>query len=152
MVEFNNRITIDRPIEEVYSLATDLLRLPTWNYYVQSVVPTSDQPGVEGATYHQVRKEDEQDLRIIQLHPNQSFIVETIPPSTPALRREMTFSSDGQSTTIRDSWKLDLDVPKLLEPLAANRAKNGVKENLGKLKTLLETGKVTLQDGRRIEL
>jgi hypothetical protein len=45
-----------------------------------------------------------------------------------------------------------MGVPGLLEPLAARRAKAGVRENLGKLKTLLETGRVTLQDGRSFAL
>jgi uncharacterized membrane protein len=148
MFQFENCITIDCPIEDVFALATDLPSIPKWNYYVRSVVATSEPSGVQGATYHQVRKDDEQALRIVELRPNESFVVETVPPSRPALRRHMLFTTDGESTTITDRWSLDLGVPKLLEPLAANRAKNGVRENLGKLKILLETGKVTLQDGQ----
>lgn len=147
MLKFENRIIIDRPIEEVFKFATDLLSIPKWNYYVNSVVSTSEPSGIEGSTYHQVRKDDEQDLRIVELRPYESFIVETIPPSKPELRREMLFATDGKRTTITDSWYLNMGVPKLLEPLAANKAKNGVRENLGKLKTLLERGNVTLQDG-----
>jgi hypothetical protein len=64
----------------------------------------------------------------------------------------MIFESDGEMTHITDCWHLDLGVPKLLQPLAANRAKNGVRENLGKLKVLLEEGNVTLQDGRSFTL
>jgi hypothetical protein len=45
-----------------------------------------------------------------------------------------------------------MGVPKLLEPLAANRAKAGVAQNLSKLKVLLETGRVTLQDGKSTSL
>jgi hypothetical protein len=105
-----------------------------------------------GSTYHQVRREDEQDLRISKLEPNKSLIVETIPPSKPELRREITFEVQGNRTRIIDKWQLDKGIPKLLEPLAANRAKLGVRENLEKLKTLLESGKVTLQDGRSFSL
>lgn len=148
MFEFENSITINRPLEDVFGFATNLTRVPRWNYYVRSVVSTSEQPGTEGATYHQVRVDDEQDLRIVRLVPNELFVVETIPPSRPELRREMAFAGSSEGTFIKDSWQLDLGVPKLLEPLAANRAKNGVRENLGKLKTLLEEGQVRLQDGR----
>lgn len=152
MFEFENSITIDRPRQEVFALAADLTKVPLWNYYVRSVTPTSESPATEGATYHQVRKDDEQDLRIVRLEPGELFVVETIPPSKPELRREMAFAGEGDSTFLRDRWQLDMGVPKLLEPLAANRAKNGVRENLGKLKTLLEEGRVTLQDGRVITL
>jgi hypothetical protein len=152
MFEFENRVTINRRIEDVFRFATDLTSIPMWNYYVLSVAPTSSMPGTIGATYHQVRKIDEQDLRIVNLERNRSFIIETIPPSKPELRREMIFERDGERTHIIDHWHLDLGVPKLLQPLAGNRAKNGVRENLGKLKTLLEAGRVSLQDGRTFAL
>lgn len=152
MFEFENRITINRRNEDVFSFAIDLTSIPKWNYYVLSVAPTSSNPGTIGATYHQVRKIDEQDLRIVNLERNRSFIIETIPPSKPELRREMIFESDGEMTHITDRWHLDLGVPRLLQPLVANRAKNGVRENLSKLKALLEEGSVTLQDGRSFTL
>jgi len=152
MFNFKNTIVIDKPIENVFSFVVDLPSMPMWNYYVLSVVPTSPESGRVGSTYHQTRKDDEQDLRISKLEPNKSLIVETIPPSKPELRREMTFEAQGNSTRITDQWQLDMGLPKLLEPIAANRAKSGVRENLGKLKTLLESGKVTLQDGRSFAL
>jgi uncharacterized membrane protein len=152
MFTFENTVLIDRPIEAVFAFVVDLPSIPKWNYYVLSVSPTSPKPGVVGSTYHQIRKDDEQDLRISQLEPNRSLVVETIPPSKPELRREIMFEIQGESTRIIDKWQLDLGVPKLLEPLAANRAKSGVRENLEKLKVLLEAGKVTLQDGRSFSL
>jgi uncharacterized membrane protein len=150
MIEFENNITIIGSIQDVFDSAADLTNVPKWNYYVRSVVSTSARPRTEGAAYHQVRRKDEQDLRIIRLEPNRSLVVETISPSKPELRRVMIFVDDGGSTRITDRWELDLGVPRLLEGLAANRARRGVRENLGKLKVLLETGRVTLQDGRTL--
>jgi uncharacterized membrane protein len=152
MIEFENSITIDRSAEEVFGFVADLTNVPKWNYYVRSVVSTSARPGTEGATYHQVRRQDEQDLRIVRLEPSRSLIIETVPPSKPELRREMTFADEGESTRITDRWQLNLGVPRLLEALAAKRVRNGVRENLRKLKVLLETGRVTLQDGRTFTL
>lgn len=152
MFSFENQITINRPPAEVFEFAADLINVPKWNYYVRSVTPTSKPAAIQGATYHQVRKDDDQDLRIVQLVKQESLVVETIPPSKPEFRREMVFEAVGGSTMIIDRWDLELGVPKLLEPLAANRASTGVKQNLGKLKELLETGEVTLQDGRKISL
>ena len=152
MFDFENTIMIDKPVEDVFALVADLPSIPKWNYYVRSVVPTSPNPGRAGSTYHQIRKEDEQDLKISKLETNKSLVVETIPPSKPQLRREITFEDQGNRTRIIDQWRLDLGVPRLLEPLAANRAKSGVRENLEKLKTLLESGMVTPQDGRTFSL
>jgi uncharacterized membrane protein len=152
MFTFENSILIDRPVDEVYAVAADLTSIPKWNYYVQSVTPTSGNPGAEGATFHQVRKNDAQDLRIVKAAAGETLVVETIPPSKPELRREMLFQAEGKSTRLVDKWQLDMGVPRLLEPLAARRAKAGVRENLGKLKTLLETGRVTLQDGRSFSI
>ncbi len=148
MIHFENSIVIDRPIEEVFAFVVDLPSIPKWNYYVLSVVPTSPTLGLVGSTYHQIRKNDAQDLRIAKLEPNQSLVVETIPPSKPELRRECLFEAHGERTRFTDTWQLEMGVPRLLEPLAANRAKSGVRENLEKLKVLLERGRVTLQDGR----
>ena len=152
MIAFENTIVIDRRIEEVFAFVVDLPSLPKWNYYVLSVSPTSPKPGAVGSTYRQIRKNDEQDLRISRLEPNRLLVVETIPPSRPELRREIMFEAQGDSTRMIDTWQLEMGVPKLLEPLAANRAKSGVRENLEKLKVLLESGKVTLQDGRSFSL
>lgn len=148
MFSFENVIVINRPVEDVFAFVADLPSIPKWNYYVLSVVPTSPKSSSVGSTYHQIRKDDEQDLRISKLEPNHSLVVETIPPSKPELRREFLFEAQGQSTRVTDKWQLEMGVPKLLEPLAAKRAKSGVQENLEKLKVLLELGRVTLQDGR----
>jgi uncharacterized protein YndB with AHSA1/START domain len=152
MITFENTVFIERPIEEVFAFVADLQKIPKWNYYVRSVTPTSVETGAVGSTYHQIRKSDEQDLRVTHIDWNKSLVIETIPPSRPELRREMTFRAQDGGTRIVDRWRLNMGVPKLLEPLAANRAKAGVAQNLGKLKVLLETGRVTLQDGRSISL
>ena len=152
MITFENTIEISRPIEEVFAFVVDLSNTPKWNYYVLSVSPTSSKNNSLGSTYHQVRKDDEQELRISHLEPNHSLVVETIPPSKPELRREITFEFQGGNTRIVDKWNLEMGVPRLLEPLAANRAKSGVRENLEKLKVLLESRTVTLQDGKSFSL
>jgi hypothetical protein len=63
-----------------------------------------------------------------------------------------SFESEGDRTRITDEWKLDTGRPALLERLGAGQVKSAVLENLEKLKVLLETGQVRLQDGRRARL
>lgn len=152
MFEFSNRVTIDKPVSDVFDVATDPSLLPKWNYFVLRVTPTGGADGQVGATYHQVRKSDEQDLRITELTEDRLFALETIPPSKPALHRVMSFEALGDQTVLEDQWQLDLGVPRILEPIAGARVRGAVAENLGKLKALIENGSTTLQDGRVTKL
>lgn len=77
MFTFENTVVIDRPIGEVFAFGADLPSIPKWNYYALRVSSTTPQPGTVGTTYHQIRKNDEQDLRIAQLEPNRLLVVET---------------------------------------------------------------------------
>lgn len=152
MIKFENRVTIDLPVRDVFPFVTNLENIPKWNYFVQSVSKTSSGSSEVGSVYHQVRKSDSQNLKIVELDRNKKLVVETIPPSKPNLRREMVFRVQNDSTTIVDKWELSFGLFGPLEKIAGSRVKSAVKENLSKLKELLETGNTTLQDGRTMAL
>lgn len=152
MLEFENTIRVDRSIAEVFAFLSDLENIPKWNYYVVEVRKLSDGPIGIGTTYHQVRKTDEQDLRITELDQNHKVTVKTLPQSSLGLEMRLTLYEEGDTTRIRDEWKLDTGWPVLLERLGAQRVKSAVAQNLTKLKELLEEGQVVLQDGRRTTL
>jgi hypothetical protein len=105
-----------------------------------------------GTTYHQVRKTDEQDFQIIEYEPGHTVGVKTLPQSSPSFERKFTLYEEGDTTRLRDEWKLDTGRPAFLERLAGGRVKSAVAENLAKLKELLEEGRVVLQDGRQVTL
>lgn len=152
MIEFRNQIVVDKPMNQVFGFVSDFRNVPKWNYYVLDVSKTSDGPLGEGTTFHQVRKTDEQDFRIITYRPNRQVTIQTIPPSEPEFEMRFAFESEGSRTRITDEWKLDTGRPALFEHLGAGRIKSAALENLRKLKVLLETGQVRLQDGRRVTL
>jgi uncharacterized membrane protein len=152
MIEFENRIEIDRPVEEVFRFLADLENLPKWNYFVTRVQKISPGPLAEGAVYHQERKTDIQELRIVELEKDWLLTVETVPPSKPELRRSMTFEEINGKTRVIDRWSLESGYPRLLQQLARRKVKSAVQDNLLKLKELLEKGRVTLQDGRQVSL
>ena len=152
MLTFEQTIRINRPVAEVFAFLADLENLPKWNYYVLEVRKLSDGPIGIGTTYHQVRKTDEQELRITELEPNHIVAVLTVPPSSPALAMRFTLAQEGVTTRLSDSWQLDTGLPRLLEWLGARRIQTAVAENLTKLKELLESGQVVLQDGRHVTL
>jgi uncharacterized membrane protein len=152
MVVFENSISINRPVAEVFAFLSDFENIPKWNYYVLKVKKTSDGPEDVETTYHQVRKTDEQDFRITEFEPNHKIAVRTLPGSSPQFERRFTLDAKGRTTQIIDEWKLDTGRPALIEKLAVGKVKSAVAENLSKLKELLETGSVTLQDGRKVSL
>jgi uncharacterized membrane protein len=152
MLEFENSVNIDCPIDEVFSFLSDFENLPLWNYFVLEVNKLSDGPVGVGTTYHQVRKTDEQHFRVVEFEPNQRLAVKTSPESSPQLEMRFSLESDGTWTHVKDEWKLDTGRPALLERLAGGRIKAAVAENLTKLKQLLEKGHVILQDGREVYL
>jgi uncharacterized membrane protein len=150
MLEFENTVYIDRPIGEVFAFLSDFENIPKWNYYVLDVRQLSESPIGVGTTYHQVLKTDEQDFRITEFEPNHMVAVKTLPQSSPEFEMRFSLYEEGNTTRIRDEWKLDTGRPAVLERLALRRVKSAVAENLAKLKELLEGGRVVLQDGREV--
>jgi uncharacterized membrane protein len=149
VLEFENTIVIERPIDELFAFLSDFENIPKWNYYVLEVRQLSESPIGVGTTYHQVRKTDEQDFRIIEFEPDHTIAVKTLPHSSPGFERKFTLYEEENTTRLRDQWKLDTGRPAVLERLARGRVRSAVSENLAKLKELLEEGRVVLQDGRQ---
>jgi len=152
VIEFESTIQIEQPVADVFSFVANQENNPKWNYFVTNVIKSSAGPVGVRTTYHQTRKTDAQDLRVVAFEPDQSITVETIPPSSPEFKRTMVFRDENGSTTLVDYWKLDTGHPGFLQRLAGGRVKSAVRENLTKLKELLESGSTMLQDGRRITL
>lgn len=152
MLQFENSIRIQQPIEGVFAFLSDFENIPKWNYFVLEVRQITNGPIGLGTTYHQVRKTDEQDTRIVEFEPCHKIVVQTLPGSSPALTMQFTLTDQGGATVLRDQWQLDTGRLVLLEKLAAGSVKSAVAENLSKLKELLESGQTVLQDGRRVTL
>jgi uncharacterized membrane protein len=150
VLEFENTVYIDRPIDVVFAFLSDFENMPKWNYYVLDVGQLSESPIGVGTTYHQVRKTDEQVFRITEFEPNHTVAVKTLPQSSPDFARKFTLNEEENTTRIRDEWKLDTGRPTILERLIGRRVKSAVAENLTKLKELLEEGRVVLQDGTQV--
>jgi hypothetical protein len=75
-----------------------------WDNYVRSITPLSGGPPAIGAVNHQVRKDDQQDLRIEDLVLGQRVVLETMPRPSPQLQRRMTIEAVNVGTRILDEW------------------------------------------------
>jgi uncharacterized membrane protein len=147
-IRFENTVTINRSVEAVYEFVANFQNIPKWNYYVTDVRKLSEGPIAVGTIYHQKRKVDEQRYQVTVFEPGKRVVVQTLPGESPAFTRDMRFETIKGETRIIDRWQLDLGQPALLQKLAQGKVKDAVRQNLGKLKHLLETGRVQLQDGR----
>jgi uncharacterized membrane protein len=147
MIEFTNKIQIERPLEEVFEFISDFENLSKWNYYVTSVKKLGDEPVGIGTKYHQVRKTDQQQIEVVEYERNQVVAIETLPPEKNLHMRFQFDAVDG-GVDITDTWQLEANTTGPLNWLAEKKVKAAVSQNLEKLKRLLENGRVTLQDGR----
>jgi hypothetical protein len=99
-----------------------------------------------GTTYRQRRRTDEQHFVVRDCGPGQEVAVRTLPPARDFQMR-FTFQPHGGGTRLTDDWTLGTGLPRWLERTGASRVSSAVRDNLAKLKELLETGHVRLQDG-----
>lgn len=150
MVVIKNAISINLTRDKVFNFLRNPITLPLWNYYIKSVQKISAGDEEVGSRFHQVRKNDEQFFFISKLEKNNFLEFKTEPNSSLNFIRQITFSEVDGITQIDDRLCIDTGYPLFLQKLFSVKIKHAVKENLIKLKELLETGKTELQDGRVI--
>ena len=146
-MHFTNTLIIDPPVTETFAFVSDFENMPKWNYFVEETTSQSPPGRGVGTIYRQRRRTDEQHFVVTDFEPDQLVAVRTLPPARD-LQMRFTFEPDGGGTRLTDDWTLDTGLPRWLDRIGASRISSAVQENLAKLKELLETGRVRLQDGR----
>lgn len=146
-MQFTNNVFIDRPVSEVFVFVSNFENMPKWNYFVVAVTNESPPGLAVGTKYQQRRKSDEQQYVVTEFEPDLRVAVRTLPPARD-LQMSFTFEQCGRGTRLTDHWVLETGLPRWLEGIGASRVSSAVRDNLAKLKELLETGRVRLQDGR----
>lgn len=167
MIEFQLTNTVSYPVQKIFSFLSDFNNMPLWNYYIQGVSLVSDKRGEAGTTFVIKRAHDSHLYKVIEYDLNRRIRIELQPPG-PLQYFEFILEDKSGSTFITYLWQVDLTKYKLLKFLPDGIFKNWIlsfakrhvmkqikpatEQNFFKLKTLLETGKVTLQDGRNVTL
>ncbi|MEJ0033783.1 MAG: SRPBCC family protein [Bacteroidota bacterium] len=148
-VTFHNEIEIARPVDEVFEFLCDFRNMPKWNYYIIMVEKMTTGPIQIGTEFHQTRKIDSQKYKITKLIKPSLVAMQTLPPERQ-LEVKFELKVVNGRTLVKDTWTAK--IPSFIGWFGKKRVQHAVMENLLKLKTLLETGSVELQDGRRIDL
>jgi hypothetical protein len=146
-MHFTNTLIIDRSATDAFAFVSDFENMPKWNYFVQETTSQSPPGRGAGTIYRQRRRTDEQRFVVTDFEPDQLVAVRTLPPARD-LQMRSTFEPHGGGTRPTDDWTLDTGLPRWLDRTGASRVSSAVRANLAKLKELLETGRVRLQDGR----
>lgn len=137
--------------------------MPRWNYYIQSV--TKETPGVTdiGTIYKQKRPHDLLYYSVVEYHPPHHVAAQLPPPGPDMTYGFILHQLNDDKTELRYYWQLNLEnysvlkyipgfirngIMAIVRKIILSKTRPAVAANFSKLRTLLETGEVVLQDGR----
>ena len=143
MVTFENTVTIQRPVEDVFAFLAAFENVPTWNHAIESTKKISSGPVGVGSTYRQIRSEpsrSQEGFEVTVFEPGGRLAVEGEIGPFHARVAYLLEPMEGATKLIN---AVDLEpssaASKLLAPFAGSKIKAAVAENLDTLKQILET-------------
>ena len=164
IIEFALSQKIECSIDKAFSFLSDLTNMPRWNYFIQRVSKISEGKIELGTTFEQIRPRDKFLVKVVEFAPPHKMIFRLQSPGPDLLIGFSLNEKEGQ-THAQYHWTLDVQhysvlkyVPKgsfknwilsFIEKQILTKTKPAVEQNFFKLKTLLETGEVVLQNGRK---
>jgi uncharacterized protein YndB with AHSA1/START domain len=138
VIGIRTRITVARPIDEVFAFVADPDRFAVWNSAVQDVRPTSPGPARVGSTYAMERQlptgRAVNQLEIVARESPHEFAVRTTSGPTPFLYL-YRFVAENGATVVEFDGEVDLPSVGGLMPQLVRR---GIEHNLMTLKLVLE--------------
>jgi len=147
-----NEVSVNCPLEKVFSFLAAPEKFPLWNYYLRSVQKVQEGNPVIGARYHQQRVKDEQNFSVTAFEKNKYIEYSSTGGTWLKFKRRFNVSMVNSVCIVEDRFEIRTFLPSFINSIIAKKPAAAVKENLLKLKELLETGTTVLQDNRRITL
>jgi len=144
MAKIEESVMIDRPVEEVWKLTTDLSKVPKWDTHVLEAKQTSAGPLGLGATLELREKIENiittQSQRVTEYEPNRKFSVEAT--SGPGKGTMITFGMEtveGKTRfTSSDNVRLN-GFYNLVGPFVTRMLRKAVANSVGNVKRILES-------------
>jgi uncharacterized membrane protein len=153
MIEATNKVRIERPAWFVFEFLSDIENSPLWEQFDMRAIKIT--PGIVelGTQYRLVHAKYERTLRVFDYEKDNRIAVVTVEQAAPKIELNIRLQPEGDALTLAlVDWKLATGLPGLVERLADGKIKQAVSESLFKLRELLETGSVTLENGREINI
>jgi carbon monoxide dehydrogenase subunit G len=143
MASFENTVTIQRPVEDVFTFLADFENVPKWNYAILETTKVSPGPVGVGTTYRQTRSapsRSEEAFEVTVFEPASQLEVQGgLGPFTA--RVSYLLEPTGSGTRLTNTVDLGSSgLLTLVAPVATSRVKHAVAANLDTLKQLLEGG------------
>jgi uncharacterized protein YndB with AHSA1/START domain len=141
-MDFENTVTIDRAVKDVFAFLANFENVPRWNYAIVETRQTSDGAVGVGTNYRQVRSvpsRSEETFEVTEFEPNRRLAIRG---GFGPLEGTMVYELDAEdgSTRVTNSAQLEgRGLAKLAAPLASRRIAEAVSQNLNTLKRLLES-------------
>ena len=141
-MRFENTVTIDRPVSEVFGYLAEFENIPKWNYAIAETLQISDGPVGVGAVFRQVRSvpsRSEETFEVTEFEPNRRLAIRGgFGPLEGTLSYHLEAEAGG--TRLTNSALLEgRGLAKLTAPLASGRVAEAASANLESLKELLES-------------
>jgi hypothetical protein len=144
MATFQNTLTIQGPVDDVFAFIADFENIPTWNYAILETTKTSPGPVGVGTTYRQLRSipdRSEEGFEVTVFEPTSRLDVHgEIGPFTATIGYLLAPVGEGTQLVNVVDLESASGAVRLLAPLATSRVKAAVAANLNRLKQLLEAG------------
>jgi uncharacterized protein YndB with AHSA1/START domain len=144
MATFQNTLTIQRPVDDVFAFLADFENIPTWNHAIVQTRKTSPGPVGVGTTYRQLRStpsRSEEGFEVTVFEPSSRLEIHgDIGPFTATISYLLEPIGDGTGLTNTVDLQPASVAVRLVAPLATSRVKAAVAANLNTLKRKLETG------------
>ena len=142
MVHFENTVIIDRPPEQVFGYLADFARLSDWNPAVRATRKRSAGPPRVGTIYWQARefagRDIEDEFAITAYEPPARLAIESRSGAFP-IAFDYQLAPVGGGTRLINRVRLEpAGLLGLAAPLLAPRVQTAVRDNLHRLKGILE--------------
>jgi uncharacterized membrane protein len=147
MTEIRKSTDIEASPEDVFTLLTDLDRLPDWSTITVTTHDAPDQPLSKGDTFRQtlrvMGRQLDTDWTVTELDRPRHVAYEAKGPAGAALRMAQTVEASGDGSRV--SFELDYELPGgavggLAAPLIERRSEREVEHSLHNLKDMAEHG------------
>jgi uncharacterized membrane protein len=141
MLKIESTAVINRPVEEVFAILSNVENNPKWSSAFLEVNKTSDGPVGVGTTWRGVGKflgnRIEVEIEETEYEPNQKITQKSTSPFP--VNQQMTFENVDGGTRLNVNFEAEPGgFFKLAEPVFKSMAKRGIETDLANLKDLME--------------
>ncbi len=143
MINYETEVIINRPVEQVYKLVTDVARFDDWTEMTGTHLVSGSKMQVGGQMETSIKMGPMKQTMVFELtglEENRRMAFKTVSKGAMEWDGEYTFEPQGPSSTrVVNSGQIRLNgLLKLSEPLIAGEIRSGEAKELVKLKELVE--------------